>query len=358
MERDGTQPQPDFAPERDAALEIEESFQAILDALDAARAELHAEGRNRRTASPPRSFDRHGEPAANGSRSVPAKVPSSPPAPRPPAAHPRTQRMGPPVTRLVPAPPGGAPQSVVNPPRTGHVRRTPQGPVVQPLWSHGARQEAGKQPTASDTSPTRNEPSAPPGLGPVRAGGRRGAGPSPDASWTADPGRSAPRTAPLGAPPPQAPARPDAVRLPVPKGSPGRRRFTDRRHSRVAGFFGLGAVSGLLLASSLLTNQHSEPTAPPAAQEHPERPLPDDTSLPEIPGTGVLREGDSGHGVYELQVRLLQIPGLYDGGAIDGRFGTEVRQAVARFQKRFGIRGDETGVYGDHTRYALMLRTK
>ncbi|WP_243769441.1 peptidoglycan-binding domain-containing protein [Streptomyces cyanogenus] len=231
--------------------------------------------------------------------------------------------------------------------------------MVQPLWSHGARQEAGKQPTASDARPRRNEPSAPrPGLGPVRASVRRGAGPSPDASWTADPGPSALRTAPLDAPPREAPARPDTVRLPLPKASPEHRRFTDRRHARVAGFFGLGAVSGLLLASSLLTNQHSEPAAPPAAQEQPERPLPDDTSLPEIPGTGVLREGDSGHGVYELQVRLLQIPGLYDGGAIDGRYGTEVRQAVARFQKRFGIRGDETGVYGDNTRYALMLRTK
>ncbi|WP_229816105.1 peptidoglycan-binding domain-containing protein [Streptomyces lucensis] len=116
-------------------------------------------------------------------------------------------------------------------------------------------------------------------------------------------------------------------------------------------------MSGLLLASSLLTDQHTE-SPPPAAQEQPEHPLPDDTSLPEIPGTGVLREGDSGHGVYELQVRLLQIPGLYDGGAIDGSFGTEVRQAVARFQKRFSIRGDETGVYGDNTRYALMLCTK
>ncbi|MFD7462676.1 MULTISPECIES: peptidoglycan-binding domain-containing protein [unclassified Streptomyces] len=231
--------------------------------------------------------------------------------------------------------------------------------MVQPLWAHGARQEAGKQPAASDATPTRNEPPAPrPGFGPVRAGVRRGAGPSPDASWTADPGGSGPRTAPLGAPPPQVPARPDAVRLPVPKASPGHRRFTDRRHSRVAGFFGLGAVSGLLLASSLLTNQHSKPATPPAAQEQPERPLPDDTPLPQIPGTGVLREGDSGHGVYELQVRLLQIPGLYDGGAIDGRFGTEVRQAVARFQKRFGIRGDETGVYGVLTRHALMLRTK
>lgn len=379
MEHDGTRSRPDSVPERDAALEIQESFQAILDALDAARAELRAEGRNRRTGGPPRSSDRHGEPAAYGGRAVPAKVLSPEPAPRPPAARPRAHRTGPRSAGLVPVPPQGVPRSVVNPPRTGPVRRPAQEPLVQPLWSHGARQEAEKQPTTGDPGSTRDEPSAPrPSAGPVRAGGRPGTGPSPDASWTtspspdacwttgpspdaswtADPGRSAARTAPLDAPPRQAPARPDAVRLPVPKGSPGHRRSADRRHARVAGFFGLGAVSGILLASSLLTHQHSEPAAPPAAREQPERPLPDDTPLPEIPGTGVLREGDSGHGVYELQVRLLQIPGLYDGGAIDGRFGTEVRQAVARFQKRFAIQGDDTGVYGDNTRYALMLRTK
>lgn len=359
MERDGTEPQPALALERDAAQEIHESFQAILDALDAARAALHVEDGSRRRASPPRSFDHHNEAATNGSRADPAKAPSSPQAPPPPAGYPRTQRMGPGPAGLVSAPPQGVPPSVVDPPRTSHVRQAPQDPMVQPLWSQGARQEAGKQPTASDAGPTRSEPSATrPVLGPVRASVGRGAGSPPDASWTADPGRSAPHTAPLGAPPHQAPPRPDTVRPTVLKGSPGHRRFTNRRHARAAGFFGLGAVSGLILASSLLTNEHSEPAAPPASLEQPEQPLPGGTSLPEIPGTGVLREGDSGHGVYELQVRLLQIPQLYDGGAIDGRFDTEVRQAVARFQKRFGIRGDETGVYGDNTRYALMLRTK
>jgi peptidoglycan hydrolase-like protein with peptidoglycan-binding domain len=131
-----------------------------------------------------------------------------------------------------------------------------------------------------------------------------------------------------------------------------------RRHHRVAGVFGLGAVSGLILASSLLGNGRSAPVVPPASLGQPDRPAPGNTSLPEIPGTGVLRQGDTGHGVYELQVRLLQIPHIYDGGAISGRFDTEVRQAVARFQKRFGVHGDETGVYGDNTRHALMLRTK
>lgn len=359
MERDGTEPQPALAVERDAAQQIQDSFQAILDALDAARTELYVESGNRLTVSPPRSFAHHSEAAANGSRADPAKAPSFPPAPPPQAAYPRAQRMGTGPAGLVPAPPQGVPPSVVDPQRTGHVRRVPQDSVVQPLWSRGAPQEAERQPTVSDAGPTRSEPSAArPVPGPARASVRRGAGSPSDFSWTADPGRSAPHTAPLRVPPHQAPPHSDTVPPPVPEGGPGHRRFTNRRHARIAGIFGLGAVSGLILASSLLRKEHSEPMAPPASLEQPERPLPGDPSLPEIPGTGVLREGDSGHGVYELQVRLLQIPQLYDGGAIDGRFGTEVRQAVARFQQRFGLRGDETGVYGDNTRDALMLRTK
>ncbi|MXM65774.1 peptidoglycan-binding protein [Streptomyces sp. HUCO-GS316] len=109
-----------------------------------------------------------------------------------------------------------------------------------------------------------------------------------------------------------------------------------------------------------MTNDSLMPGVPSAPPRQVGSPAPDvpDSPLPEIPGTGVLRQGDSGHGVYELQVRLLQVPNVYDGGAIDGRYGTELRAAVARFQEWYGIRGDETGVYGDNTRHALMLRTK
>ncbi|MEU1200471.1 peptidoglycan-binding domain-containing protein [Streptomyces sp. NPDC005813] len=119
-------------------------------------------------------------------------------------------------------------------------------------------------------------------------------------------------------------------------------------------------MSGLVLASSFLVGNDPVPQESSLPAERLHQPVPDtpDPSLPEIPGTGVLRQGDSGHGVYELQVRLLQIPNVYDGGATDGRYGTEVREAVARFQEWYGIRGDETGVYGDETRHALMLRTK
>ncbi|MEU0005762.1 peptidoglycan-binding domain-containing protein [Streptomyces sp. NPDC006314] len=143
----------------------------------------------------------------------------------------------------------------------------------------------------------------------------------------------------------------------------------------------MGAASGSLIAFWLLTYDNADPAASSSPPRHMESPLPatpapkdpspppagrtnrpqpgvPDPPLPEIPGTGVLRQGDSGHGVYELQVRLLQIPGIYDGGPIDGRYDAEVRAAVTLFQHRFGIRGDEGGVYGDNTRYALMLRTR
>lgn len=138
------------------------------------------------------------------------------------------------------------------------------------------------------------------------------------------------------------------------------------------------------MASSLLSSGLCAPEAPSASTERPDQSAPDvppddspdvppavpppqagrpgeapagDAALPEIPGTGVLRQGDTGHGVYELQTRLLQLPDVSYGGAVDGRFGTHVRQAVAQFQARYGIQGDEAGVYGHRTRHALMLRT-
>ncbi|MGW1273501.1 peptidoglycan-binding domain-containing protein, partial [Streptomyces sp. NPDC002491] len=74
-------------------------------------------------------------------------------------------------------------------------------------------------------------------------------------------------------------------------------------------------------------------------------------------GAGTLREGDSGPAVTELQQRLRRIPNVYDGGSTDGRYGSVLTEAVARFQLWYGIRGDETGVYGDDTRRDLESRT-
>ncbi|MEU8652015.1 peptidoglycan-binding domain-containing protein [Streptomyces sp. NPDC048737] len=74
-------------------------------------------------------------------------------------------------------------------------------------------------------------------------------------------------------------------------------------------------------------------------------------------GPGTLREGAAGPEVADLQQRLRRIPNVYDDGATDGRYDTVLTEAVARFQLWYGIRGDESGVYGDDTRRDLESRT-
>ncbi|MHC3467124.1 peptidoglycan-binding domain-containing protein [Streptomyces sp. 7R007] len=74
-------------------------------------------------------------------------------------------------------------------------------------------------------------------------------------------------------------------------------------------------------------------------------------------GAGTLREGDSGPEVSAMQQRLLQIPDVYQNGSTDGHYDATLKEAVARFQLWYGIRGDETGVYGNDTRQALESRT-
>ncbi|WP_461029702.1 peptidoglycan-binding protein, partial [Streptomyces sparsus] len=79
------------------------------------------------------------------------------------------------------------------------------------------------------------------------------------------------------------------------------------------------------------------------------------TAAPRVAGT--LSEGDTGPAVADLQVRLLRVPDVYPGGAVNGRYDEALSSAVARFQVWYGVRGDETGVYGDDTRRALESRT-
>lgn len=92
------------------------------------------------------------------------------------------------------------------------------------------------------------------------------------------------------------------------------------------------------------------PTAPDTTA-----PAPDDGVDPDGPGT--LREGDRGPEVSELQKRLRRIPNIYDNGSTSGEYDVVLREAVARFQLWYGIRGDETGVYGNDTREDLESRT-
>ena len=84
----------------------------------------------------------------------------------------------------------------------------------------------------------------------------------------------------------------------------------------------------------------------------------DDSAAPADPdGAGTLREGATGPEVTELQQRLLDIPDVYRDGSTNGSYDPTLTAAVARFQLWYGIRGDETGVYGNDTRAALESRT-
>jgi hypothetical protein len=70
----------------------------------------------------------------------------------------------------------------------------------------------------------------------------------------------------------------------------------------------------------------------------------------------VLRLGDKGPEVVELQLRLRQV-GFYDGDA-DGVYDGEVENSVGGYQLTRVILQDESGVYGAATRASLESETK
>ncbi|MGW5862438.1 peptidoglycan-binding domain-containing protein [Streptomyces sp. NPDC055239] len=81
-----------------------------------------------------------------------------------------------------------------------------------------------------------------------------------------------------------------------------------------------------------------------------------DSAKADAPSTGtVLRQGDSGPEVEELQQRLQQLY-LYMGET-DGTYDAPVTDAVARYQFARGTRKDAKGVYGEETRAALEAET-
>ncbi|MET8696480.1 peptidoglycan-binding domain-containing protein [Streptomyces bauhiniae] len=107
----------------------------------------------------------------------------------------------------------------------------------------------------------------------------------------------------------------------------------------------------------LLPDRH-ESTARPAPSAVPTTaPATPTTSTADPDGPGTLRQGDSGPEVTELRRRLLRIPDVFRDGSATGPYDAQLTAAVARFQLWYGIRGDETGVYGDDTRRDLESRT-
>ncbi|MGW4227396.1 peptidoglycan-binding protein [Streptomyces bauhiniae] len=149
---------------------------------------------------------------------------------------------------------------------------------------------------------------------------------------------------------PPADAEDDTEELPpVPAEDPAAPR---PRRRRWAVALALAAAVLVGFGCALLLPDRQEPTARPAPSPVPSAPAQAD---PDGPGT--LRQGDSGPEVTELRRRLLRIPDVFRDGSATGPYDARLTEAVARFQLWYGIRGDETGVYGDDTRRGLESRT-
>lgn len=83
----------------------------------------------------------------------------------------------------------------------------------------------------------------------------------------------------------------------------------------------------------------------------------EDTEAPDDPQPPVLRRGDTGAEVEELQHRLRQLRDLYEG-EITGEYDGRTEDAVRRFQIWYGVREDEWGVYGPASRQQLEDHTQ
>ncbi|MFJ1750648.1 peptidoglycan-binding protein [Streptomyces sp. NPDC088116] len=124
-----------------------------------------------------------------------------------------------------------------------------------------------------------------------------------------------------------------------------------------AGAAGFGIALLITWSGTGERPQASAPAPAPTASTAPADPGTPAEPVPPASDPGVLQQGDSGPRVSDLQERLLRIPDVYEGGSVSGTYDTSLTEAVGRFQLWYGIRGDETGVYGDDTRRDLESRT-
>jgi hypothetical protein len=108
-----------------------------------------------------------------------------------------------------------------------------------------------------------------------------------------------------------------------------------------------------LSPSPSVTAGQATPTPSVSASTGPENGA--DKSEPISEGT-VLRRGDTGTEVTELQLRLSQL--FFYNGEADGTFGSEVEDALRNYQWSRGTTGDGLGVYGASTRARLESETK
>ncbi|MFJ9582260.1 peptidoglycan-binding domain-containing protein [Streptomyces acidicola] len=200
-------------------------------------------------------------------------------------------------------------------------------------------------------------------------------GPDPDEAYEAVPVAPAPASEPA---PPRLEESATEELPPVQMGEnfsadsgpgPARERPSTRRAGgvdlrRAAVVVGVAAAALIGFGAALLVSGGDAsdeagtgtPTPTPTATTPSAAPPPQQAVDPDGPGT--LREGDTGPEVTELQQRLRKIPNVYDNGSTSGTYDSTLTEAVARFQLWYGIRGDETGVYGNDTRLDLETRTQ
>ncbi|MEU6807876.1 peptidoglycan-binding protein [Streptomyces sp. NPDC046831] len=265
-------------------------------------------------------------------------------------------------------PPGAGQQHGEDPPlepvRVLRLRRTDALAELMREFREGtgAYDPVALPPAADGTEDATQELPPVPAEAPSGAGTRRGGAPSTGPSRASAP---APRSGRGGGdvpfPPPGHRTRRAAVALAVAAaaliGFGGALLLPGRGEQAAAGAPHPSATGPAAPAPSA-TGPPGSP-APPAATGSASvpGPAPDATAADDPDGPGTLRAGDSGPDVTELQVRLLRIPDVYRDGSTNGRYDAALEAAVARFQLWYGIRGDETGVYGDDTRRALEART-
>ncbi|MEU8872899.1 peptidoglycan-binding protein [Streptomyces javensis] len=113
-----------------------------------------------------------------------------------------------------------------------------------------------------------------------------------------------------------------------------------------------GGPSGSARPSESASATGSATKAGPSASD---APTSAPSATPEPPGPPVLREGDSGPEVVELQKRLTQL--LQYIGVADGKYDGGLRRIVSSYQDQHDITGDPDGVYGQNTRRDLESRT-
>lgn len=163
--------------------------------------------------------------------------------------------------------------------------------------------------------------------------------------------------------PPNPPAPPKPSAKPWPSARPGPVRAAGHGIRRAAAITAVCAAAVMGFAAALLLpGRESDaavqlPQTPPVATADPTPSASAPQASADPDGEGTLREGDSGPEVVDLQQRLRKIPNVYDDGSTAGTYDATLKEAVARFQLWYGIRGDENGVYGDDTRRDLESRT-